>query len=296
MKNLSFSKFFLIYNFLVLSLSFADIEPIEEVWEPSGNYPASEFVKVGMVAVSPSGVAPLTQDRERAERYKQRNRRNLESYIRIAAQSGAEIIITPEFGVVGYPDQPDLPDAEDNFRNAQEVAPYAEDSDGPSFQFFSELSRELGIYIHYGLVLRGNGNNTFHNAVQVVGPSGELEVEYYKISLFELEHNFLVSGRRGATYESPAGVIGIIICADVYSWSALNWYRSGVDALALSTSWARYNSGMNTFRSTARRMGLYIAAANQTYFPDSGMVNPDGTNQSHIRQSSGVVYGYLPRQ
>jgi hypothetical protein len=38
----------------------------------------------------------------------------------------------------------------------------------------------------------------------------------------------------------------------------------------------------------------YMLAANQQYFPDSGVINPDGTAQSHIRQTNGLAYGYLP--
>jgi hypothetical protein len=86
----------------------------------------------------------------------------------------------------------------------------------------------------------------------------------------------------------------MIICADVYSSSPMEQYAGQVDALALSTSWAAMNSGMSSFRSGARRTRAYVLAANQTYFPDSGVINPDGTDQSHIRQSTGVAYGYLP--
>lgn len=274
--------------------TFANVEPIDQVWEPVGNFPREEFVKIAMVAVSPLGVAPLTQNRNRVESYKQRNRNLLARYIREAAEAGAEIVITPEFGVVGYPDQPHLPDAEDNFANPDEVRPYAEESDGASFQFFSALSDELDVYIHYGIVTPGAGPNDFHNTVQVTGPEGELEAEYHKFNLFELENNYLIPGAVGETYQSPAGIVGLIICADVYSYTALNWYW-GVDLLALSTSWARYNTGMSTFRWAARRLGVHLAAANHTYYPDSGMINPDGTYQSHIRQSSGVAYGYMPR-
>jgi hypothetical protein len=52
---------------------------------------------------------------------------------------------------------------------------------------------------------------------------------------------------------------------------------------------------MSAFQSGARRVGAYVLAANQHYFPDSGVINRDGTKQSHIRQTKGIAYGYLPR-
>lgn len=280
---------------LMGTTSLAGVIPIDEIWEPAGEYPRDAYVKIAMVAVSPSGIAPLTQDKAVVERYKQQNRDMLKEYVREAAASGAEMILTPEFGIVGYPDQPDLPDEEDNFKSPDEIRPYAEESDGESFRQFSALAKELGVYIHYGLVIPGEGPDDFYNAIQVVGPDGSLVAEYYKISLFELENNFLIPGERGVTYESPIGTVGLIVCSDVYSEKALKWYRDNVQLLALSTSWARYNSGMSAFRRAAMDLNVNLAAANQMYFPDSGMINPDGTFQSHIRQSSGVAYGYMPR-
>ena len=69
---------------------------------------------------------------------------------------------------------------------------------------------------------------------------------------------------------------------------------AGAKVLVLSTSWAVYNTGMDTFVHSARGNQMYLLAANQNYIPDSGVINPDGTLQSHIRQSTGIAYGYLP--
>ena len=52
---------------------------------------------------------------------------------------------------------------------------------------------------------------------------------------------------------------------------------------------------MDYFTRSAKSYELYILAANQIYFPDSGVINPDGSKQSHIRQSEAIAYGYLPR-
>lgn len=288
------TKIFLTFSFMALASG--PVDPINEVFEPKGHFPKEDFVKVAVVQTSPVGIAPLTQNKKVVNQFKMQNREALAEFVREAASKGAEIIVTPEFGIVGYPDQPDLPDQEDNFKSPSEIAPYAEDSNDVSFKYFSALAKELKVYIHYGFVTRGLGKDEYYNTIQVVGPEGQLVLEYHKINLFELERKFLKPGTVGQTYESPAGPLGIIICADVYSESALKFYRNKVVGLMLSTSWARPNSGMYQFKATARNMKVYMAAANQTYFPDSGFVNPDGTTQSHIRQSEGIAWGYLPRK
>jgi hypothetical protein len=51
---------------------------------------------------------------------------------------------------------------------------------------------------------------------------------------------------------------------------------------------------MEYFSTAARSAHAYFLGANQMYAPDSGIINPDGSDQSHIRQSAGLAYGYLP--
>ncbi len=273
------------------------VKPIKEVFEPKGDFPIEKFVKVAAVAANPTQNSPVPATKEEAEEVKQQNREDLEGRIREAAAAGAEIILTPEFGVVGYPDIPELPSEEDEYRNKDDIRPYVEKEKGTSFKFFSALAKELKVYLHYGLVIEDAKDKNYYNAVQVINPKGELVLTYYKMELFELENEFLSAGSVAMSYDSPAGKIGIIVCADVYSSTPLNQYRRmGIDALALSTSWARFNSGMLQFKSTAQELGVYLIAANQMYFPDTGVINPNGTLQSHIRQTEGIAYGFLPRK
>jgi predicted amidohydrolase len=130
----------------------------------------------------------------------------------------------------------------------------------------------------------------------VVNPEGNVVAKHRKTHLYQQEGNYIAPGTELEYYEGPAGKTGMLICSDSYDGELLSEHRrNGVKVLALSTSWAQYNTGMSTFRRAARTVGAYLLAANQTYFPDSGVINPDGTNQSHIRQSEGLAYGYLPR-
>lgn len=284
---------------LLLSLAtFAEgVKPIKENFSPKGTFSKTKYVKVAAIAINPIGVSPVPASPETAEAVKMRNRKAIENQVREAAKNGAEIIVSPEFGINGYPDIAELPSEEDNYRTPEDVKPYVELPDGPTFQYFSKLSKELKVFIHYGLAIQDPKTGHYHNAVQVVDPDGKLALTYYKMHLFEIEHNYLSEGTEVGFYNSPVGKMGIMICSDTYGSEVIQGYRNiKVDAVSISTSWARYNSGMDQFRSTARQVGVPMIAANQMYYPDSGVINADGTNQSHIRQSSGIAYGYFLRK
>jgi predicted amidohydrolase len=270
-------------------------KPIRETVEPAAPKDSDKYDKVAVVAWNPSGAAPVGASARDVGRYLQSNREAIADLVREAAAKGAKLVVTPEFAVVGYPDFPELPPEDDNFRNPKEIAPFAEPVPGPSTEFFGKLARELGIYLHVGFAEADKGK--YYNVAAVLGPDGRLIGKFRKINLYQKENDFLVPGDELLTYDSPWGKIGIIICADVYMNDPMERYkRAGVDVLALSTSWAQMNTGMDYFRKGAKWVNAYLLAANQTYFPDSGVINPDGSNQSHIRQSSGVAYGYLPKK
>ncbi len=279
-----------------LLTSFAyELEPIEEYFEPKQDFSPSDYGKVAVVAWAPAEDSPLGVSKSEAEAFKQRQRETLAGYIRTAAEKGAKMVITPEFATVGYPDNPELPPEDDQFHTREELAPYVETIPGPTSNYFSALSKELHVYIHVGLAEVDPITGNYHNSVAVLGPEGNLIGSYRKMHLYSVEHDFLVPGTSPFYYESFFGKVGVTICSDVSSYEPIGSYReAAVQVNALSTSWAAWNSGMNAFRRAAVNGNSYVLAANQTYFPDSGVISPNGKNQSHIRQSSGIAYGYVP--
>jgi len=276
------------------SLMASELKPIKEVFEPKGKFSTKTHMKVAVVQWAPDASAPLGS-KEAAERFKESNRQVLENYIREAASNGAKLVVTPEFGTVGYPDIPELPSEDDNFRTREDVAPYVETDKGTTAKRFSSLAKELKVYIHVGMAEVDTKTKNYHNTVLVFDPAGKLAAKYRKSHLYQQEDNYLVPGDKIATYQSPVGKVGMIICSDVYgSFPMDNYSRGKVDVLALSTSWAQANTGWGYFTDGAKWVDAYLLAANQNYYPDSGVINPDGSGQSHIRQTTGVAYGYLP--
>lgn len=275
--------------------SSTQLTPITELHEPPGPIDLAVYGKVAVVQWASSSDTPIGVSIDEAESFKARNRRILEGYVREAAKNGAKMVITPEFAIVGYPNIPELPSEEDQFRSRDEVRPYVEPVGGTSTVYFGALAKELGIYIHFGFAEVDPRNDRFYNTVVAVDPEGRVVGRYRKMSLYGLEYRFLDAGTEPVTYDSMFGKIGFAICSDIYQAEPIETYRGlGVAVIALSTSWAQWNTGIHAFQRGAQRANATVLVANQNYFPDSGVINPDGTLQSHIRQSDGIAYGYLP--
>jgi predicted amidohydrolase len=270
------------------------MQPIQEVFEPQAPK-SGKWAMVAVVQWAPPSATPMGVTAAAAEAFKQQNREALAAYIRQAAGHGAKMVITSEFGIDGYPAFPNVPPEDDDYRNRQDIAPYVETIPGPTTNYFSALAKELGVYIHVGFAEVDAKTNKYYNVAVAFDPKGAIVGHYRKINLFQAENNFLSPGNQIETYNSPFGKVGMIVCADVYSDFPMKNYASAhVDVMALSTSWDVMNSGWNSFTAGAKWVKAYLLAANQPYFPDSGVINPDGSAQSHIRQTDGLAYGYLP--
>ena len=273
----------------------AKVKPIKEVFEPAKSPDPALYGKVAVVQWAPPGSTEVGVSKEKAEKIKQGNREIMAGLTREAAAKGAKMVIHSEFSVVGYPDIPGVPSEEDNYRNRADIAPYTETVPGPSSKYFGALAKELGVYIQFGLAERDAKSDLYYNTAVMMGPDGRLVGSYRKINHYANEHDFLESGTEVVVFETIFGRVAPIICADVYSHDPMQKIAAlNVDVVTLSTSWAQMNTGMGYFRRGAEWVGAFLLAANQPYFPDSGVINPDGTLQSHIRQTSGIAYGYLP--
>lgn len=271
---------------------FAGLTPINEIVSPDDAiYPPTHFQKVAVLQWANPIDAPVDVSVAQAQRYKASNRKIIGDYIAKASLQGATLFITPEMATVGYPSQPEYGD---NFASVAQAAPYAEYSYGPDFDYFSRLAIKYAMYLHIGFLEKVDGEEKFYNSVMVISPQGELITTYHKQNLFGGEYRYIQSGDQAKTYVGPAGKIGLGICADIYDSTFLNQYKIlEVDALSLSSSWTIHNSAYSYYTRGAKTLNTIIMGANHDYFPDAGVVNADGTKQSHIRQTTGLAYGFL---
>ena len=300
------SKALCIFSFifaLFLPISFlprlaeAKVEPIQEVFEPAAPEPADSFLKVAVIQWAPTQMTPVGVSPEESAAAMSRNRADLAAMIRQAAQNGAKWVITPELSFVGYPDIPELPPEEDEFRNRADIAPYVEVIPGVSTAYFGELARELGIILQLGMAERDPVTDLYHNAVVIFSEDGSILAKYRKMNLYKTESEIFAPGDQAVKYWTPAGWAAPMICADIYSERPGNDLGDPpLSVIAVSASWAQWNTGMEHFQDAARFFETFILASNHRYFPDAGVINPDGSLQSHIRQTRiGIAYGYLPK-
>lgn len=270
------------------------VDPIPEVSEPPAPKHPERYWKVAVIQCNEACHPIPCADKKQATQIKEANRKDLKRRITEAANKGAKIIVTPEFSVVGYPE--DKPE----WGSPEEIQYYVETVPGRSTDFFSHLASHLGVYIQIGFPEDG-GDGCYYNAAVVLGPNGKIVAHYRKNCLCYGcgEGKFLCPGNDIATYDTPVGRVGVAICWDIGgncqggNDPLPRYYDYGVEILTVSSSWADCNSGWGFFKRAAENYHFYFLGSNQCYFPDAGVIGPEGEEQSHIRQSSGIAYGYL---
>ena len=264
-----------------------------DVLEPPGEYPADRYAKVAVLQWTHPEYAPLPATLEQAESYKAANRAILTTWAERAREQGAELLVTPEFGVTGYPK---TEDGEDQFQSPAQIAPYAEPVPGPSTIQLGEVAQRLGMHLAFSLAERDQASGLVHNTLVLLGSDGELLGTHRKRNLFGSERKFLRPGGGATVMNTPFGRIGMMICADIYHGATVEDYRRAApDLLLVSAAWT-VSGAMNSFRSVARNVRATVLASNLADHPDSGVVGPDGTPQSHLRQGEGLAFGYVQRR
>lgn len=295
-KPFAFMMLILSFQASVWAQSSTPLVPIIEVFSPPAPADPSQFMKIAVIQSNPSIEAPVGAPKANIVAYMASNRDAMKIKIEEARTQGAQFIVLSEFAVVGYPDIPELPSEEDEFRTREDIKEFVDTIPGVSTAYFSAVAQANKVWIQFGMAEHESVTDKYFNAVVVINDLGEIVSSYRKNTLYQMEHNFLSPGQDPVIIDSPMGKIGLVICADIYNDQLLNKYKTlGAQILSLSTSWASMNSGMGNFSRAAKAYSMYVLAANQNYFPDSGVVNPDGTTQSHIRQSrDSIAYGYIP--
>lgn len=276
------------------------LKPIQEVFEPSGDFPEKDFMKIAVVQYHPPEVDVLNITKSEARRRLKAARQEIISRLEEAAGAGAKFVVFSEFVMNGYPLESQLKDPETGqYESLEQIALYAESIPGAGTREIGAAAKRLGVWVQFGMAeaAEEKGQTIFYNSAVLINQHGEIVGKHQKVNFHTGEEVYLKRGQRLAeVFDTPIGKLGMLICADVYDYSLLGMYRrKGVQVLSLSTSWAEMNTGMKHFREAAVYSNAFLLAANQGYYPDSGVISPNGKNQSHIRQSKdAIAYGYLP--
>ncbi|SLN45226.1 (R)-stereoselective amidase [Roseovarius albus] len=124
----------------------------------------------------------------------------------IAEQGDVDLVVLPELSSIDY--------SRETFSRLDEIG---EELDGPSFQAWSALARELAITVVYGFPRSGEGCH--HIAMGVVGPDGTLIGHYDKLHLAQygasMEKEYYTRGDHLCVFKVNGFKVAPIICYDI---------------------------------------------------------------------------------
>lgn len=235
----------------------------------------------------------MNVSKARSDQFKAKTSHELEMLIREAAANGAKLIVTPEFSYVGYPDDPNIPDQDDDFKNKKEIRPYTEFAGSAMEQKWSALAKSLHVYLIIGYPIEGKAAGEINNTVTFWDSKGVVIARYNKMHLFGDEWKFIDAGNTPVWVDTPFGRVGLLICADIWGYGPVRTYmKNNVEIYAVSASWVG-SGGFSYFTDLATDTGKTVLAANHTYFPDAGVIDGTGDFQSYLHETTGVAYGYV---
>lgn len=221
-----------------------------------------------------------------------RNPDNLEEItarMRVAAGSGAELIVFPECALTGYV-----------FASRKEALPYLETVPGPSTMKLEACCRELGVYAVVGLL--ETKENKYFNTAALIGPEG-LIGRYRKVHLPYLGiDRFLDPGDEPfKVYQTDIGNIGIFICYDCnFPESARVMALMGADILVLPTNWPEGRERIPQYVVPTRALEnrVHLVAVNRIgsergtgFIGQSKIINSRGDTLAQAGNKAEILYG-----
>jgi predicted amidohydrolase len=138
---------------------------------------------------------------------KQANFVTVENYARHAVAEGAQLVITPESFLEGYPWNDD---GDRNFSRDRYFA-VGEAINGPIMKRIRSVARELRIYLAIGFAERRG--EKMYNSVAIFSPSGSLVTRYSKTHTAN-DEPYNTKGTEFPVVETTLGRWGILICMD----------------------------------------------------------------------------------
>jgi predicted amidohydrolase len=176
----------------------------------------------------------------------------IDALVREAAGRGAKLIVAPEYALPQINAEPEV---------AVGLRP-SSPVQSPLQTRFSALASELGIYLVIDLETVVQSRH--YNTQVALAPTGKVVARHHKFELFEGERIGLAAGTDTATFDTPFGRVGLLICADIYGDPERHEALvrdGGVDIIAFSAAWTA--PGARRWPAAfAHDWGVYVVAAN----------------------------------
>lgn len=208
---------------------------------------------------------------------KRRNLARIAGIAEASARHGSDIIVFPEMALTGYDVEPGVePEQTMQYRLAECL------EDGESVRELAQLSCDRGIFVLWGMPLRGGRTQTpdgreldvIYNALVVACPDGRV-LAYRKMHLPDPEPTWATRGDEPLIVGTPWGPIGVGICYDSYRFPELSRYYAakGCRVYVNATAHAHVHGrelGDKALETIAMREGIYVVTSN--------LAGPDKTN------------------
>ena len=206
-----------------------------------------------------------------------------------AARNGCQVIVNTELATTGYA-----------FKSRREIAPLVEAIPGPTTEAFGEISRKYGCYICIGLPERDERTGIFYNSAALVGPEGSVLARYRKASPAFKENLWAAKGNLPVpVVETEFGALGLIICADSYSYrQARIAALKGAKILLVPANWPPEHHNPGKFwRARALENGMFVLACNRTGIDrvmdcnhaESFIINPQGRAIKQVSSLKDII-------
>lgn len=157
--------------------------------------------------------------------HKPTNLERITAIVRAEAEKGSQLVIFPELALSAYGCDDAILE-----RGAHAPCPMhrdlAETVPGPATRHVEELTRDLGVYVIFGMPERDHHDRSVvYNAAAVIGPRGLLGT-YRKIHLAPppnfTEALCFASGSRLPLWRTGCGPVGVLICYDFWYFPELS--------------------------------------------------------------------------
>jgi predicted amidohydrolase len=206
------------------------------------------------------------------------------SWIRRAANEGAELVVFPECAVNGY-----------RYDSREEALGDAQTVPGPATDLLEGVAAETGVHVAVGIVERDG--DRLYNCAALIGPDGFV-TRYRKTHIpFQAVDRFVTPGDIPLhVVETPIGRVGMLICYDLrFPEPARVLALSGVQIIANLTNlpppgWVQPEF---IFRARAAENRVWLVCADRVgtergveFIGRSAIVGPSGVTLAEASESA----------
>jgi deaminated glutathione amidase len=191
--------------------------------------------------------------------------------VREAAAQGAQYVQTPEITILMETER------------ARLFAAIRPEEGNPAVAHFSQLARELKLWLHIGSMPILLGSGKIANRSFLFAPSGEIEARFDKVHMFDVDLPGGESYRESKNYQAgdaamltdlPWGTLGLTVCYDLrfpHLYRALA--QAGAQFLAIPSAFTAKTGAAHwhiLMRARAIENGSFVFAAAQAGKHESG--------------------------